>query len=49
MVAQLPPEVMGVAVGVLVYSFLCLASGVLLLWLVCVYDERKSCKFDLPC
>ncbi|KAG7284787.1 hypothetical protein NEMBOFW57_009399 [Staphylotrichum longicolle] len=42
MVAQLPPEVMGVAVGVLIYSFLCLASGVLLLWLVCVYDERKS-------
>jgi len=46
MVAQLPPEVMSVAVGVLVYSFFCLASGILLLWLVCVHDERKSCKLD---
>ncbi|KAG7287009.1 hypothetical protein NEMBOFW57_006509 [Staphylotrichum longicolle] len=42
MVAQLPPEVVGVAAGVLVYSLICLASGIFLLWLVWVHDERKS-------
>ena len=42
MVAQLPPEVLGVAAGVLVYSLVCLASGFFLLWLVWVHDERKS-------
>ncbi|KAH6855703.1 hypothetical protein B0I37DRAFT_61027 [Chaetomium sp. MPI-CAGE-AT-0009] len=38
----LPPGVLGVAVGVLVYSFICLACGLFLLWLVWVHDERKS-------
>lgn len=42
MVAQLPPEVAGVAVGVLIYSLVCLASGFLLLWLVWVHHERWS-------
>ncbi|KAH6635097.1 hypothetical protein B0J18DRAFT_406677 [Chaetomium sp. MPI-SDFR-AT-0129] len=42
MVAQLPPEVAGVAVGVLVYSLVCLASGFFLLWLVWIHDERRS-------
>ncbi|KAK4149562.1 hypothetical protein C8A00DRAFT_18758 [Chaetomidium leptoderma] len=40
--ALLPPEVVGVAAGVLTYSFICLASGLFLLWLVWVHDERKS-------
>lgn len=44
MVAKLPPAVVGVAVGVLVYSFICLASGLFLLWMVWAHDERKSCK-----
>ncbi len=42
MAAQLPPEVVGVAVVVLVYSIICLASGFFLLWLVWGHDERKS-------
>ncbi|KAK4031355.1 hypothetical protein C8A01DRAFT_42182 [Parachaetomium inaequale] len=50
--AQLPPEAVGAAAGVLIYSFICLACGLLLLWLVSVHDERMSCKqhaswFDL--
>lgn len=44
MAAQLPPEVVGVAAGVLIYSLICLASGIFLLWLVWVHDERKSCE-----
>lgn len=40
----LPPGVIGAAVGVLVYSFICLACGFFLLWLVWVHDERRSCK-----
>jgi hypothetical protein len=44
MAAQVPSEVLGVAVGVLIYSFICLASGIFLLWMVWVHDERKSCK-----
>ncbi|KAL1837302.1 hypothetical protein VTJ49DRAFT_4045 [Mycothermus thermophilus] len=39
---QLPPEVAGVAGAVLAYSFICLACGFFLLWLVWVHDERKS-------
>ncbi len=42
MAAQLPPEVVAVAVVVLIYSLICLASGFFLLWLVWVHDERKS-------
>jgi hypothetical protein len=44
MAAQLPPEVVGTAAGVLIYSFICLASGIFLLSLVWVHDERKSCE-----
>jgi len=44
MAPQLPPEAVGAAVGVLIYSLICLASGLFLLWLVWVHDERKSCK-----
>ncbi|KAL2136759.1 hypothetical protein VTI74DRAFT_1800 [Chaetomium olivicolor] len=42
MAAQLPPDVVGAAAGVLVYSFICLASGMFLMWLVWIHDERKS-------
>jgi hypothetical protein len=49
MVAQLPPEVVGVAAGVLIYSLICLASGFFLLWLVWVHDERKSYVSMLAC
>jgi hypothetical protein len=49
MIEQLPPGVLGVAVVVLLYSILCLACGVFLLWLVWVHDERKSCKPLVSC
>ncbi|KAK4041900.1 hypothetical protein C8A01DRAFT_34006 [Parachaetomium inaequale] len=42
MAVQLPPEVLGVAVVVLVYSLICLFSGCFLVWLVWVHEERKS-------
>ncbi|KAJ4294797.1 hypothetical protein N0V88_005031 [Collariella sp. IMI 366227] len=42
MAAQLPPEVVGVAAAILAYSFICLASGFFLMWLVWVHEERKS-------
>jgi hypothetical protein len=40
MAVQLPPEVLGVAVVVLLYSFICLFSGFFLLWLVCTRSAR---------
>jgi hypothetical protein len=48
MAAQVPPEVLGVAVGVLIYSLICLASGIFMLWMVWVHNERKSCKPAAP-
>ncbi|KAK4125499.1 hypothetical protein N657DRAFT_268457 [Parathielavia appendiculata] len=42
MMDQLPPGVLGVALVVLIYSFICLACGIFLVWLVWVHDERKS-------
>ncbi|KAL2168222.1 hypothetical protein VTG60DRAFT_281 [Thermothelomyces hinnuleus] len=42
MAPQVPLDVLGTAVGVLVYSLICLISGFFLLWLVWVHDERKS-------
>lgn len=44
MAVQLPSEAIGPAAGVLVYSFFCLSLSLLLLWLVWVHHERKSCK-----
>jgi hypothetical protein len=40
---------LGVAVVVLLYSFICLFSGFFLLWLVWVHEERKSCKQHVFC
>ncbi|KAL2264359.1 hypothetical protein VTK26DRAFT_5785 [Humicola hyalothermophila] len=42
MAVQLPSEAAGLAAGILVYSFFCLACGLLLVRLVWVHDERKS-------
>ncbi|KAK4246537.1 hypothetical protein C7999DRAFT_15333 [Corynascus novoguineensis] len=42
MAAQVPPDVLGSAIGVLVYSLICLFSGFFFLWMVWVHDERKS-------
>ncbi|KAK3900358.1 hypothetical protein C8A05DRAFT_17328 [Staphylotrichum tortipilum] len=42
MAPQLPPEAVGAAAGVLIYSLICLTSGLFLLWMVWVHDERKS-------
>ncbi|AEO60599.1 hypothetical protein MYCTH_2129707 [Thermothelomyces thermophilus ATCC 42464] len=47
MAAQVPPDVLGTAVGVLVYSLICLISGFFLLWLVWVHEERKSYVAEL--
>ncbi|KAK4647238.1 uncharacterized protein QC761_123630 [Podospora bellae-mahoneyi] len=40
--AQLPSEVMGQCVAILLYSWFCLAVGLFLLWIVWVHDERTS-------
>ncbi|KAK4196310.1 hypothetical protein QBC40DRAFT_309997 [Triangularia verruculosa] len=40
--AQLPSEVLGQCVAILLYSWFCLAVGLFLLWIVWVHDERKS-------
>ncbi|KAI0025225.1 hypothetical protein F4780DRAFT_419965 [Xylariomycetidae sp. FL0641] len=42
MVAQLPPEALGVAVWVLAYSVLCLACSSLMIWMVWLHRERDS-------
>ncbi|KAI0882626.1 uncharacterized protein GGS22DRAFT_195851 [Annulohypoxylon maeteangense] len=39
---QLLPEVVGVAIIVLVYSFLCLGASGLMIWLVWTHQERDS-------
>lgn len=40
--ASLLPEVVPLAVGVLVYSIVCLLFSLLLIWLVWVHHERSS-------
>ncbi|KAL2196792.1 hypothetical protein P885DRAFT_69276 [Corynascus similis CBS 632.67] len=42
MAAQVPPDALGSAIAVLVYSLICLFSGFFFLWMVWVHDERKS-------
>ncbi|KAH7040376.1 uncharacterized protein B0I36DRAFT_9455 [Microdochium trichocladiopsis] len=42
MSGQYPPEALGSAVGVLIYSFLSLACCILSLWLVSVHAEKTS-------
>lgn len=46
--AQLPSEVAGQAAAILIYSFVCLAAGCFMLWLVVSHNEWKSCMFELP-
>jgi hypothetical protein len=43
---QLPDAAMGVAIGVLVFSLICLLFSILQVWLLWVHRERNSCK---PC
>ena len=45
MAAQLPSEELGTAVGVLIWSLLCLSCSGLLMWLTWVHHERMSCTF----
>ncbi|KAK0712222.1 hypothetical protein B0T21DRAFT_297479 [Apiosordaria backusii] len=40
--AQLPSEVLGQCIAILIYSWLCLGVGLFLLWIMWVHDERKS-------
>ncbi|KAM7198593.1 hypothetical protein V8F20_006123 [Naviculisporaceae sp. PSN 640] len=40
--AQLPSEVAGQAAAILIYSFVCLAAGLFMLWLVVSHNEWKS-------
>lgn len=42
MAVQLPKEVLGTAVGVLIFSFVCLFAGILMIVLVWVKHERTS-------
>ncbi|KAI0130915.1 hypothetical protein F4814DRAFT_148647 [Daldinia grandis] len=42
MVVQLLHEVVGTAIGVLLYSFLCLAASSIMIWLVWTHHERDS-------
>ncbi|KAI1480704.1 hypothetical protein F4774DRAFT_424662 [Daldinia eschscholtzii] len=42
MVVQLRHEVVGTAIGVLIYSFLCLAASSVMIWLVWTHHERDS-------
>lgn len=42
--AQLPEEAIGTFVGVLIYSFICLLSSLLVVWLTFRHREWTSCK-----
>lgn len=46
MAIDFPSEVVGTAVGVLVYSFLALALNGLVIWLTWVHRERISCQYS---
>lgn len=48
MAVQLPKEVLGTAVGVLIFSFVCLFAGILMIVLVWVKHERTSCTLLTP-
>lgn len=45
--AQLPAGSEAAAVGVLVWSFFCLSFNVVLLWLLWVCRERRSCQYSI--
>jgi hypothetical protein len=47
MAAQLPTEQLGTAVGVLLYSLVCLLASVTMIWLLVAHHEAKSCKSSL--
>jgi hypothetical protein len=42
---QLPEGTLGDAVGVLIFTFICLFTNMLLLWLYWITNERLSCGF----
>ncbi|KAI1084672.1 hypothetical protein F5B20DRAFT_216908 [Whalleya microplaca] len=42
MVVQLPNEVLGVAIAILIYALLCLTCSSLMIWLVWTHHERDS-------
>jgi len=41
---QLPVDARGAAAAILAFSILCLTTSLLLIWLVWVQNERRSCK-----
>lgn len=45
--SQLPEGTLGDAVGVLIFTFVCLITNILLLWLFWINNERFSCAFFL--
>lgn len=49
--AQLPPEAEGVAVAILIYSFLCLFCNVLMIWLLWTSQQTfsRTLKFISTC
>ena len=51
--SQLPPGTLGDAIGVLIYTFVCLIANALLIWLHWVTHQKLSCKANLltyiPC
>lgn len=42
----LPPGTLGDAVGVLIYTFICLLTDLLLIWLLWVHHERLGCELS---
>ncbi len=45
--SQLPEGTLGDAVGVLIFTFICLFTNILLLWLYWRSNERLGCVFYL--
>lgn len=45
---QLPSGAVGTAVGVLIYSIICLAASSMMIWLTWHHRERVSCMCYLP-
>jgi len=43
---QLPAEAAATAGVILTFSFLCLGTAGILIWLVWVQNERTSCKYQ---
>lgn len=45
--SQLPDGTLGDAVGVLIFTFICLFTNILLLWLFWISNEQLGCEFSL--